>query len=309
MKSKFPKYIIWLFLCICAAGAVFWTLKILPGVKTVEKEIFAKLVITDLTDGLTTAPPAVKFISARAKGPANLVSSLANSQLEYSLNLEASGPGLKSITLTAEHFGLPKTIQIADIKPETIAIRIKTATRKTLPVQIAIAGKPAAGFTVIDTLAVPGNVTVTGPENLLTGMDRVMTKPITIEGITESIKKETALNLPGGVKTTGIKRAIVADIRIDEKIDRRILAAIPVVARGTAHTIIISPDRIVLEIEGPANTLIKLNRTGDIAAYVDLAGLKQGIYVRRASISLPLGITLVKANPELFTVSIAKKSP
>jgi hypothetical protein len=41
---------------------------------------------------------------------------------------------------------------------------------------------------------------------------------------------------------------------------------------------------------------------------VDLADLKPGVYVRRASISLPLRITLVKANPELFTVTVTKKS-
>jgi hypothetical protein len=307
--SNIRKYIIWLFLCICIAGTVFWTLKILPGIKTEEKEIFAELVIAALPDGLTTAAPSVKFISARVKGPANLVNSLTDNQLKYSLNLEASGPGLKSIPLSAKHFGLPEALHITDIEPEMITLRIKTSDRKTLPVYLSIAGKPAAGFTVIDSLAVPGEVAVSGPKNLLAGMDRVMTKPITIEGIAESIKKETALDLPGGVKTIGITKAIVADIRIEEKTGRRTLAGIPVVARGTGYTAVFSPPEIILEIEGPANTLAKLDRTVDIVAYVDLTGLKQGVYVRRASISLPLSITLVKADPELFTVSLSKRSP
>ena len=299
-----------LFLCVCAAGAVFWVLKILPEIKTEEKEIFAELIIAGLPDGLTTTPPPVKFISARIKGPARLVSNLRDNQLKYSLNLEASSPGLKSITLSAGDFGLPETIHITEIKPETITLRIKTSALKTVPVYLAIAGKPAAGFAVIDSLAVPGNVTISGPEALLAGMDRVITKPITIEGIAESIKKETALDLPGGVHATGIKKAIVADIRIEEKTGRRTLTGIPVTAGKAGGTAVISPPEIVLEIKGPVNTLAKLDReTDDIRVYVDLTGLKQGIYVRRASISLPLSITLVKANPELFTVSVTKKSP
>lgn len=307
--SNIRKRIIWLFLCVCVAGAVFWALKILPGIKTEEREIFAELVIADLPDGLTTAPPSVKFISARVKGPARLVNRLTDNQLKYSLNLEAAGPGLKSIPLSAKHFGLPEVLHITDIEPEMITIRIKTSDRKTLPVYLSIAGKPAAGFTVIDSLAVPGNVTISGPKSLLAGMDRVRTKPITIEGIAESIKKETALDLPNGVKTIGITKAIVADIRIEDKIGRRTFAGIPVVARGSGYAAVFSPPEIILEIEGPANTLAKLDRAVDIVAYVDLTGLKQGVYVRRASISLPLSITLVKADPELFTVSIAKKSP
>lgn len=307
--SNIRTRIVWLFLCVCAAGAVFWTLKILPGTQTEEKEIFAELIIADLPDGLAIAPPFLKFISARVKGPSSLVNSLTNSQLKCSVNPEASSPGLKSITLSAKHFGLPEILHISDIKPATITVRIKTSDRKTLPVHIALAGKPAAGFTVIDSLVVPGNVTVSGPENLLSNMDRVMTKPINIEGIAESIKKETALVLPGGVKSTGIQKAIIADIRIEEKIARRTLARIPVVARGTDYQVVFSPPEIALEIEGPANTIAKLDRTGSITVFVDLTGLKQGVYVRRASISIPPSITLVKADPQLFTVSLEKESP
>ena len=307
--SNIRKRIIWLFLGICAAGTVFWALNILPGIRTGEKEIVAELILADLPDGLTTAAPLVKFVSARVKGPTHLLNSLTDNPLKYSLNLAASGPGLKSITLSSKHFGLPQVLHITDIKPETITLRIKTSDRKTLPVYLAIAGKPATGFAVIDSFTIPCDVTVSGPKNLLTGMDRVMTRPITIEGIAESIKKETALDLPDDVKAIGLTKAIVADIRIEEKINRRILTGVPVVARGTGYSAVFSPPEIVLEIEGPANTLAKLDRTGDILAFMDLTGLKRGVYVRRASISLPLSITLVKAEPELFTVSVTKGGP
>jgi hypothetical protein len=305
--SHIRKYIIWLSLGLCAAGAVLVALKMLPDNRVSEKEISAELVITGLPEGLTMTPPAEKFVGARVKGPASLVDALANNQLTCTLNLAGRLPGLTTFPLAAKNFGLSETLRITAIKPESITFRIKTADRKKLPVYIAIAGKPAVGFKVIDSFALPGHVTVAGPESQLARMNRLMTKPITIEGIAESIKKETALDLPAGVRATGIEKAIVADIRIAAKTDRRTFAGIRVIARGSVHTTIFSPPEIALEIEGPANVLAKLNRSADITAYVDLAGLKPGVYVKRASIPLPLSITLVKAKPELFTVTLTKK--
>jgi len=304
--SNIRTYIIWLSLGLCIAGAVFGAWKMLVVNRISEEEISAGLVITGLPEGLTLTPPAEKFVGARVKGPASLVDSLADQQLACTLNLAGRAPGWVSIPITSENFRLPKNLHISAINPATITVRIKTGDRKKLPVYIAIAGKPATGFRVIDSFALPGRVTVTGPQNRLAAMDRLMTKPITIEGIAESIKKETALDLPADVHALGIEKAIIADIRIAAKTDRRTLAGIPVIARGTGHTTIFSPPEIALEIEGPADALARLNPNANITAYVDLAGLKPGVYVKRASISLPLGITLVKAEPELFTVTMTK---
>ena len=303
------KYLLWFFVGIGAVGVVLGTLKVLPGIRTSEQEIAAELVMSGLPEGLVTMHPPVKTVGARVRGPAALLAELAKKQVTCTLNLDGLAPGTTTLPLTAENFGLPPQLQVTAIKPESVTLRIKAADQKTLPVYIAIAGKPAAGYTVIDTFAVPGKVTVSGPEKQLSGMDRVMTKPISIEGITESTKRESALELPSGVRVTGLKNALVADIRIGEKTDRRTFANVRVIARGTGYAAVFSPPDITLDVEGPANALAKLNRTADITAYVDLQGIKPGVYVKRASITLPLSITLLKAEPELFTVSVSKKAP
>jgi len=296
--------LLWLFLGIFVVGVILGTLKVLPGIRTGEKEIVAELVLSGLPEGLITMHPPVKVIGARVSGPAALLAELAEKQLTCTVDLGGLAPGMKSLPLAAENFGLKPQLQITAINPETVTLRIKAADQKTLPVYIAIAGKPAAGYTVIDTFAVPGKVTVSGPENKLSGMERVMTKPIFIEGIADSAKRETALDLPPGVRVIGLDKAVAADIRIGEKTDRRTFANIRVIARGTGHAAVFSPPDITLDVEGPANALAQLNQATDITAYVDLQGIKPGVYVKRASISLPLSITLVKAKPELFTVSV-----
>jgi YbbR domain-containing protein len=300
-------YILWLTLGLVTAGVIAGILNILPDKQTETKEIFAELVLTGLPEELITTHPPVKFVGARVTGPAALVDNLTVEQLTCTLDLGGLAPGPVSLPLTAENFALPTPLEITAIKPGVITLRIKAADRKTVPVYITIAGKPAAGYAVRDTFAVPAKVTVTGPENRLSGMARVMTKPIFIEGITDSIKKETALDLPPGVRVSGLDNALVADIRVGAKTTRRTFSKIRVTARRTGHTAVFSPPVIVLDVEGPSHALAQLDQAADIAAYVDLAGIKPGVYVKRASISLPLNLTLVKAEPELFTVSVVKK--
>ena len=297
-------YLLWFFVSIGVVGVILLVLKVLPAIRTGEQEIAAELVLAGLPEGLVTMHPPVKTISARVSGPAALLTGLAKKQVTCTLVLDGLAPGTMTLPLAAENFGLPPQLLVTAIKPESVTLRIKAADQKSLPVYIAIAGKPAAGYTVIDTFAVPGKVTVSGPEKKLSDMERVMTKPIFIEGIAESTKRETALDLPAGVRVTGLDKALVADIRIGEKTDRRTLANIRVIARGTGYATVLSPPDIALDVEGPANALAKLDQTADITAFVDLQGIQPGVYVKRASISLPLSITLIKAEPELFTVSV-----
>jgi YbbR domain-containing protein len=48
----------------------------------------------------------------------------------------------------------------------------------------------------------------------------------------------------------------------------------------------------------------KLYGTNGVQVYVDLKGLKPGIYNKRATITLPVKTTLIDATPEIFKVKI-----
>jgi YbbR domain-containing protein len=70
----------------------------------------------------------------------------------------------------------------------------------------------------------------------------------------------------------------------------------------------ISPGTLTLEIKGPLNIIDNLQPQKDIQVFVELKNLKPGVYVRRATISLPVKTTLVNVEPELFTVKISDKN-
>ena len=57
-------------------------------------------------------------------------------------------------------------------------------------------------------------------------------------------------------------------------------------------------------IRGPVNTIKRLAQGNGIRVYVDLKGLKPGMYIHPAVIDPPLNTTLLEAKPEVFTVQL-----
>ena len=64
------------------------------------------------------------------------------------------------------------------------------------------------------------------------------------------------------------------------------------------------PTQATIEISGPENRLYGLDALKDIGISIKADGLKAGIYVRRATISLPVDLTLISVTPELFTLTV-----
>ena len=66
----------------------------------------------------------------------------------------------------------------------------------------------------------------------------------------------------------------------------------------------ITPPAISLAVKGPANVVNTLETSREFVVYMDLKGLEPGVYVRRATIVLPVNTLLVGVSPEIFTVTI-----
>jgi len=97
---------------------------------------------------------------------------------------------------------------------------------------------------------------------------------------------------------------IHAEIFLKEKFSTKKFSNIPVKGKNTKYSYSITPSEINVEIKGPENILEKIKEK--INVYVDLKGLKPGIYVRRAVITLPVKTTLSGVEPEIFTVKIVQ---
>jgi len=279
-----------------------------PRLTLHETDIFVAVGPDQIPSGLTLSGPPLKGIEVRVRGPKSTVLTLADINIRYVLDLSGVDVGVTSIPINSDRISLPMGVSIDKITPAFLTVKIEKEVTKELPVNIAYTGKPATGFSAVGAVAKPLSVTVRGPESILDPMTEIPTKPIDIKGLSESFKKEIALNLPENIEIVSPSGIVFAEIFIEETIITRAFKDIVVEGKDTPYSYSITPAAIHIEVKGPANILETLQDKQGIQVYVDLKGLTPGVYVRPAVITLPVNTTLVGVKPEIFTVKIKSKT-
>lgn len=272
-----------------------------------EADLFVPLDITGLSNGLTLRKMPVKGIEIRIRGPEKPVRNLMGQTLSYRLDLSGRDAGVHSMAVRPERFGLSREIEILHAHPDPLIFRIEPEITKTVPVRVAIDGTPASGFYIAEIRPRPASVVLRGAKSSLGPVEVVTTKPIDVNGLHESFKKEVALDLVEGVVPVAPGGVILAEVGIGEKEARRTFSRVTVSGKNARYRFAITPPSINITVKGPVSTLTKIETEG-IEVYVDLQGLAPGVYPRRAVIALPVEVTLLQAEPEIFTVTIQQQA-
>ena len=274
-----------------------------------EADLLIPIITNKLPEGLTLVGPPLKELEIRVQGAPSGVAYLTLQKPQYRLDLSSVTIGVESIPVNPDIIPMPEGVKITRVNPAYITIRVDRWLKKAVPVKINVSGKPAAGFFVDDVLAEPSTIMLCGPETVLGSVDAIVSKPIDISGRSQSFKKEMALELTPGIEVCASSGIILAEIYITEKALTRQFADIRVEGHNTPYEFSISPPTINIEIKGPQKIVQNLHPQKDISVLVELKDLSPGVYVRRATITLPLRTTLVKVEPELFTVKISGDIP
>jgi YbbR domain-containing protein len=273
-----------------------------------ETDIFIPVDSGQIPAGLTITGPLLKGIEVHVRGSKSTIRTLSDLKIRYVLDLSGVKVGTNSIPIKKDRITLPEGVSIVRINPTFLIVRIANKIKKKLPVIITFSGKPAAGFIVAGATAKPLSIILQGPENILGPMDKVLTKPIDIKGLAESFKKEVVLNLAADLEIISPSEIILAEVSIQENIVTKKFNNIQVEGKNSPFMYSIMPPTINIEVKGPVNIIEKLHKDKGIEVYVDLKGLKHGVYVRRATITLPVKTTLIGVKPELFTVKISTEN-
>ena len=269
-----------------------------------EADIFIPVDLGIMPAGLTTTGPLIKGIEVRIRGSKSVIETLPDLQLRYVLDLSGVGVGVKSIPVEQDRITLPKGVSIVKVNSSFIPVKVENEIQKEVPVIISFLGKPASGFIVAGTTAQPSSVILKGPESVLASVVKATTKPIDIDGLSESLKKEIALDLAEDLAVASDSKLVLAEILIEEEMVARKFNDIPVAGQDILYQYSITPPTINIEVQGPVNILEKLNTENGLKVYIDLKDLKPGVYVRRVTITLPVKTALVGVKPEIFTVKI-----
>lgn len=275
-----------------------------PYVSIQEADVFIPVDTEKIPEGLIITNAPFTGIEVHVRGPKSIIRTLSDLKIQYTIDLSAVNIGVNIIPIQQARIPLPNGISILKINPDSITVKVENEIKKKLPVKISLTGKPAKGYMVVGAEAKPMSVTLRGSEDTLGRMDKVLTKPINIKGLSDSFKREVTLDLVENLKLVDSSKIILATVIINEQLTTITFDNIPVQGDGSLYVYRITPPVITIKVKGPVNVIEKLYGNNGVQVYVDLKGLKPGIYNKRATITLPVKTTLIDATPEIFIVKI-----
>lgn len=267
-------------------------------------EMFITLHPVRIPEGLTPADPMPKGIEVRLQGPRFAVSQLIGAELAYDLDLSDVPEGVTTLDLSAQHLRVPAGLSILSMQPDRMTVRLEKRIEKQIPVIVRFSGKPAAGFEIDGCAVKPPMVTLRGAASILALIQSVNCKPIHVDGLSESFKLEIVLDMPEGLDRVDGQGPLSAEIGIAEQMLVKTFFGLRVTGKEAGYRYAITPESVDITVRGSVRLMSALTPDRDISLALMLKDLKPGVYVRRATIGLPVGISLVDVKPELFTVRV-----
>lgn len=107
-----------------------------------------------------------------------------------------------------------------ELKTPKVNVNIIIDSIKNVDIEVPITGKVKSGYKLVSVETSPKSLSIKGKYDLIQGLKTVMTEPINIEGLSQTVTKKVNLNLPEGVAPAYITDPISIAIKV-EKIETK----------------------------------------------------------------------------------------
>jgi YbbR domain-containing protein len=275
-------------------AAILWMYVMNEQNPPIEANFTIPLEIQNLAANYTVAevPDSVRV---KIRGPRNILAVLSAKDIKSYLDLKGVSEGKQAIKV---HTVIPTSLELAEVNPEQVLIRIDTTIVRKMPVDINYTGAAYAGTLVGRATATPLQVAVEGPRSMLDAADRVVAmvdltdrKADFSAEITLMVMGRDGKQLEGLICNPGkVNVAVAMAFDTDKKIvDVKPKVTGDLVTGIGLKRIVIEPDK--LEIHGSKTDLEKVD-----ALYtepIDLSGVNKDI-TKEVRLQLPEGITTVQ---------------
>lgn len=307
LKKSFSRpfflFLFWLFLSGCAVEPLETNLLLPVDFSNIPKGMALTHHRTDKIEIRIQAPPRlIEMITKKSLGyPADLYADLEFDPAGDSDSIE---PGAYVLPVDKNRIFLDPGIKILAITPPFLSVHLEKKITKSFKVTVPYTGEPATGHLALVPACEPAWVELTGAQSLINGIDQLKTKPIDLAGANESFKKKIPLDLENPLLYSSSETMFTITVPIQQQMITKTIADIPIQLWNNNSPKQIEPPVITIEIKGSFDLLANKTILDQIHAFVDLKGLKKGVYARHAYINLPVDLVMTKATPQVFTVKI-----
>lgn len=218
---------------------------------------------------------------------------------------DAIEPGRYLLPVDKTRIPLGRSTSIVNITPSYLGIRLEKKVTRVFKVTVPLIGKTAKGYLARSAVCDPATVALTGAKSLINGIDQLTTKPVDLTNANKNFKKQVPLNLGQPELFTAAQSIFVVSVQVQPLTGTRTIEQIPIeIQNRPGKKISIEPSTISIDLKGPHEKLNNTTLTDKIYAFMDLEGLKPGVYARHAYIDIPVELVMTNASPRVFTVKI-----
>lgn len=209
------------------------------------------LIANDLED-VTSAP--VREVDLVVKGPKQKLDQILPRDLAVSLDLNDIGPGDRTVQITPQNISvdLPSGVEVVEVRPNKIAVKLEKVTESVVPVKVEIDGTPADGYEVYGSTSIPETVRVRGPESFVDSLSYVSTERVIVSGATSTI---TVPQVPLNILNPKISLVSAATANVTVRIGKKRIERLIVVPYETENR----KGRASILLFGPSDVLESLS--------------------------------------------------
>jgi len=306
MIRKQRSYTLWIFVCVCIViGVMIYYYK--HRYQPVTTQISVKLDWGQKPEDITLMTEVEKNVSIQIKGYKYLVEPILTQEIVYPIDFSKIQTGSVNLVIDSKKLKFPEGIELLSINPESLSFQIERIIEKEIPVRLSVSGTPSKSCVLSEIYLKPGAIFFNGPENVLKDktITEFFTRELSLDGAHESFSKELPIIMDESLIPFVSKRIVRVDVTLNEKIEAREYKNIRVIGKNTPYRYKIRPSTVDLTFEGRIKALQEL-KLNTINVYIDLQGLKPGVYARRVKIEVPGNVSLTGVRPEIFTITLYK---
>ncbi len=197
-------------------------------------------------------------------------------------------------------------VEGVSLEPSVMNVSVKieqTQFSRALVISPTVVGTPAAGYDIVSLFADPPAITVVGPQSFVGETATIRTQPLDITGATEDVILTVSLDLPTGVSVIG-GTSVTVTIQIEPAQGRETLGVTAVIVGLDADLGVSGPPPLVeVVLLGELPDLREIG-PNDIAATINLTGLKEGTHTVSVSVSVPPEASVASVSPEEIEITL-----
>ena len=214
-------------------------------------------------------------------------------------------PGVEGVYPVVLSIPQTSSVDVLGIIPSEISVRLARTVARELPVEVRITGEPAQGYRIGKVTVLPETTWLSGPMETVSTFSSIATTPIAINNASAPLKLKVPAEKNNDPTLTLTPELFTVLIGVEEIQATLSVIGVPVSpAPNDPRQVSIFPGTVDIKVTGPAHLVGTLKASGGATATISTRNLATGMFVRRAAITLPEGVSLIEASPERFTVHI-----